>query len=430
MLSLGKMGTKETPVPIKGRALGFWISRFVIVGAAAAAIVFGVVWWSDRPLAEAEASLKRGDVKYAHYLLSNYLDEHPAHQRATALMARVYVALGDPDQALTLFDQSGAATTEDFRAWARAYMMTEQWSMAVPLLEFVEQNAPEDAEVLYELTACRVRLGMFEEALESAQRLARLPGQEARGHMFVGAILRDLGKEEEAAIAFETVLKYDPKAENLQAPAAEFFLQYGQTLLRMGKPEEALEPLKRSAAAKETPEVLFELGNAALRLQRVEDAKVAWERALELDERHLASREALARAALQQSQPQEALDWLSPLAEKDATLESAYLRQRAYTLLGNDEEARQWQESAAELRKKQELDSEVTNLLIDAPHSFWARVIRAHRFAEQGNWRQAELMTQALIQEAPAEPFVIELTNAVHRRGELPSMESLPVTHY
>jgi len=400
------------------------------VAVTAGSILFGIVWWRDRPLAEAEASLEKGDAKYAHYLLAKFLDHHPHHQRATALQARVHVALGNPDLALALFEQAGGATVEDHRAWARALLMTEQWTLAIPLLERVVQKEPENADALYELTACRVRLGMFEQALDSAQHFARLPGQEARGHMFVGAILRDLGKDAEAAAAYQTVLQYDPTAQSLQSPAAEFFLQYGQTLLRLGKPDESLEPLKRSAAARESPEVLLELGNAAMQLQRPEDAKTAWKRALALDERHTLAREALARAALAQGQPQQVLDWLLPLAEKDSTLESAYLRQRAYTLLGKDKESLQWQEMASTLRKRQEFNAEIESLLLDSPQSYLARVIRAHRFAQQGNWRQAELLTEMLIQEAPGEPFVIELASAVHRRRELPSLESLPITHY
>jgi tetratricopeptide (TPR) repeat protein len=248
--------------------------------------------------------------------------------------------------------------------------------------------------------------------------------------MFVGVILRDLGKDAEAAEAFRAVLMHDPQAETLQTPAAEFYLQFGQTLLRLGKPEEALDPLKRSAAARETPEVLYELGNAALHLQRPADAQTAWQRAVAVDERHAPSREALARAALEQSQPQQALDWLSPLPAAGSTLESAYLRQRAYTLLGNDNEAQAWQQRAGELRKQQEFTAEIDHLLLDSPDSFWARAVRAHRFAQQGNWRQAELLAEVLLLEAPAEPFVIELTTAIHRRRDLPSLDSLPITHF
>ncbi|MBW3596506.1 MAG: tetratricopeptide repeat protein [Planctomycetes bacterium] len=414
----------------KERRWAPWIGRVALGCVTAALVVAGTLWWRERPLAEAEESLKQGDARYAHFLAAKFLDDRPQHPRAMALKARALVQLGRPDEALALFDQIGAATAEDLHAWARAVLMTEQWSLAVPLLERVVQMEPENWDALYELTAARVRLGRLEEALESARRFAQAPGQEARGQMFVGAILGDLGKDAEAAEAFRRVLRYDPKAEKLQTPASEFFLQYGQVLLRLGKAEEALEPLKLSAAAQETPAALYELGNAAKQLQRPENAKAAWKRALELDPRHVEAREAMARAALEEEQAEQALEWLSPLPEEESTLESAYLRQRAHTLVGDDEKARRWQDIAADLREKREFEAEIEHLLRDAPQSFWARAARAHRFAEQGNWRQAELLVDGLLKEAPGEPFIIELAGAVHRRRELPSLESLPITHF
>jgi tetratricopeptide (TPR) repeat protein len=417
-------------LPGRKRNWTFWIGRALLIGAAAGFIVLGILWWRDRPLAEAEASLKKGDARYAHFLLAKFLDRYPHHQRATALQAQVHVAMGEADTAIALFEQAGTATHEDERALTRALLMTEQWTLAIPLLERAVQQDADNADALYELTACRVRLGLFEQALESAQRFARLPGQEARGHVFVGAILRDLGKDVEAATAYQTVLKYDPTAGSLQSDPADFFLQYGQTLLRLGKPEESLEPLKRSAAARESPEVLLELGNAAMQLQRVNDAKAAWKRAVALDDRYVAAREALAGVELAQGQAEQALQWLAPLGEEQVTLESAYLRQRAATLLGETAEAERWQQLASKLRKQQEFSAEIDQLMAGSPQSFWARVIRTHRFAEQGNWRQAALLVEVLLQEAPTEPFVIELAAAVHRRRDLPSLQSLPITHF
>lgn len=430
MLSWRKRKSSDPKAPGKGRSWAYWLGRLALVGIVAGSIVLGLVWWTDRPLAQAEEALSKGDPKYAHYLLTKFLAGHPAHPRATALQGQVEVLLGNPYRAIELFEQAGGSTVEDHRAWARALLMTEQWTLALPLLERIARDEPTNADALYELTACRVRLGLFEQALASARQFASLPGQEARGQMFLGVIMRDLGKDAEAVAAFENVLKHDPKAESLQTPAAEFYLQYGQTLLRLGKAEQSLDPLKRSVAARETPDALFELGNAALQLQRPADAQSAWKRAVVVNEQHAGAREALARAALGEGQAQQALDWLSPLADATATLESAYLRQRAYKLLGREQEAQAWQAVAASLRKKQELNAEIDHLMLDSPDSFWARAVRAHRFAEQGNWRQAELLVEILRREAPGEPFVIELTTAVHRRRDLPPLESLPITHF
>jgi tetratricopeptide (TPR) repeat protein len=421
---------KSEPVRLQTRrGILFWIGRAGLVAAATAVIISTVVWWWDRPLHLAEESLLNGDPKYAHYLLVKFLASNPNHSRAMALQGRVYEALGDPKRAIAHFDRAGADTAEDLRAWGRALLVTEQWSLAVPILERVVQMRPDDADALYELTACQVRLGLFERALENAQRFARLPGQEARGHLFMGAILHDLGKNEEAAEAYAKVLEYDPTAQNLQSPPADFYLQYGQTLLSSGQAEASLEPLKRSAAAQETPDVLVTLGNAALQLGRLDDAKAAWQRALVLDEKNVVAREGLAEVALQARQADAAIKWLAPLGEANPTLQTAYLRQRSYGVLGNKEEEQRWRNLATEQRKKQEFRGVIDRLVLDSPLSFWAQAVQAHRFAEQGNWRQAELLIGPLLKQAPEEPFLVALAAAIRRQRDLPALELLPRAH-
>ncbi len=65
-----------------------------------------------------------------------------------------------------------------------------------------------------------------------------------------------------------------------------------------------------------------------------------------------------------------------------------------------------------------------------SPHSFWANVARAHRFAALGNWQQAEDMLNELAREAPQDAFVQDLAAAVRKRGDLPPLERLPVKQF
>ena len=123
--------------------------------------------------------------------------------------------------------------------------------------------------------------------------------------------------------------------------------------------------------------------------------------------------------------------WLLPLRDvEDPGTSLAYLFQRAYTLVGNEQQAQRWTEITARLRKRQRVYAAVENVLSEAPRSFWARVVRAHQFANEGNWVQAERMLaplRASIQRKPT-PFVEQLFQAIQRRGPLPSLESLPIT--
>ena len=72
----------------------------------------------------------------------------------------------------------------------------------------------------------------------SAEKLAENPEQAARAYVFIATIQGDLGNQAAAADAFAEVLKREPAAENLQVSPSDFFLQYGKTFLRLGKPTE------------------------------------------------------------------------------------------------------------------------------------------------------------------------------------------------
>ena len=408
----------------------WWVRGSLVIGFAVL-VTLAMQVWQERSLHQARTALSEGDLKYAHFLLTRFLRQHPGHEEASALQARTLVLMGDVDGAMQLFGEVGAASAEDLHAWAQAFMMRQQWSQALPLLLRVLQLSPRDPHALYEAAACEVRLGRLLDGLQHARELTTVPGQEARAYVFVATILGDLGNHAEAVDAFAQVLKYEPRAENLQVTPAEFYVQQGRTYLRVGQPAQALLPLKKSVAAGESAEALVLLGNAALQLGEPDKAIQAWQRAVQLEPLQIEAREALANQAFQRSQAAEALQWLQPLADvPDLPASTAFLFQRAYTQLKDTTQAEKWRELTAQKRTAEERNSDLQSLMTDAPESFWARVIRAYRFAESGNWGEAELLMTRLLKEAPGEPFVIELGDAVYRRATLPSLDRLPLDHF
>jgi tetratricopeptide (TPR) repeat protein len=340
----------------------------------------------------------------------------------------VLVALGRPGEAIAWFERVGAAAPEDLHAWAEAYLMRQQYSLAHPLLERVLQLEPNNRDALYEITACRTRLGLYDQAMESARRFAQLPGCEARGYVFLGTLQSDLGNYQEAADSYAQVLKFDPEVKDLQVPGYDFLIQYGRTLLRAGRAAQALAPLEQSISLQPSAEAYALLGEARAQLGETSAAAEAWRAAVSLESQHRAAREALANAELSQGRGEEALKWLAPLETgPPLNASTAYLFQRAYTLLKNEEAARQWTERTEKLRRAESLQSAVANLLTVSPQSFWARVIRARQFAVDGNYPQAEAMVEPLLKQAPNEPFVAALAEAVRNRSEPPSLEQIPL---
>jgi hypothetical protein len=143
---------------------------------------------------------------------------------------------------------------------------------------------------------------------------------------------------------------------------------------------------------------------------------------------HSGAREGLASAALLAGDGNTALEWLAPLeADPGLSSSTAYLFQRAYAVAKNEEVATAWRDKAEALREREGIDAALNNFLLVSPQSFWSRVIRAYRFAEAGNRRQAEELLAALQHEAPEDPFVADLGRAVRDGRPLPSLERLPI---
>jgi len=407
-----------------------WIKWLLAMTVIALAVAAGIQWWQDRQLAAAAEALQEGEFKYAMYLVTRYLERHPHDVRAQALQARALLRMGLPEEAIKTFDVIGAASAEDLHALANAFMLQEEWSSASPLLVRLLQLKPNDPDVLYELASCQMRLSQFDAALQTAHAFIEASGQHARGDVLIGSIYGVMRNHREAAQAFARVLEREPEAKNLQISPGEFYLRYGRVLMELGQPQEALMPLKLAAAAQESGEVFVLLGDAASQLGRPENAEAAWKRAVHVEPENLLARVALANAALLKGNGKEALEWLEPMREAKISSSVAYLFQRTYALLGDQEQASQWQEKTAELRREEHVLSVVDHTLISNPDAFWSRVARAHYFASEGNWPEADALISELIKEAPGDPFVIELADAIRRQSELPALSRIPVNQF
>jgi Flp pilus assembly protein TadD len=290
----------DAALPRVGRRRAAWI---VVVAVLALGVTMAVAWWQERPLADAEAALASGNVKRATQLVGEFLDRRPENSRALALKARILVQMGRPSEAIGIFDRIGAASPDDEHALARALLMQQEWSTALPLLEHVVSQQPANADAWYELTSCRTRLGLFREALDSAARFAAVPGNEARGQVFLASIHNDLRNHRPAAEAFATALEHDPTARTLQVTPDDFFAEYGRTLLELGQLPEALEMLDRSLREKPTAEAWSLKGQTLAQSSRQAEADEAWRQALNVEchPRRSARKPGLVDAAERQS---------------------------------------------------------------------------------------------------------------------------------
>lgn len=410
-------------------------ARWGWLAVIAMAVVGGALWSSarrqDRAFVAVEKLLSSEDVSVAIREVAAYQREYPDDSRVFALRARIHLKLGQPREAARLFEQHGAATAVDLQAWGRAYLMQSQWSHAAPILARFLQLEPNDASGLYDLMVCNTRLTRFLDALELAKRLVKIPGYEVVGNLYLGTVYSDLTNSEQAAMHFAKVLELDPELRKLTVPPEEFLTEYGSTLVSLGKGDEAIKVLKRSLENRPMADAAVSLGQAYLQIGDTQQAAANWELAVKLNPAANRALEGLADLALREGNAQKALEWLSPLQES-ATLEPAttYLFQQAYQRSGDLQKAEVWKARTAQLRKRNQVAAVIDRLQVEAPNSYWAQIARAYRFAEVGNWSEAEGLLQQLRDNETPHPFVQQLSTAVKTHGKLPPLEGMPVQNF
>src|SRR5262245_39354606 len=83
------------------------LGKIAIVFASALALVYGILWWQDRPLREVRQKLDRGQPEAALARVSLFLNTHPDDGRALALKARALADVGQTREAVELFEKIG-----------------------------------------------------------------------------------------------------------------------------------------------------------------------------------------------------------------------------------------------------------------------------------------------------------------------------------
>jgi tetratricopeptide (TPR) repeat protein len=408
-----------------------WFCGVIVLAIIAVAVAWGVVQWVERPLAEAEQAWAAGDYEQAAGLAGYFLDTHPNHTRAMVIKARALSRLGRAQEAAELFRRAGVEDVRDIHLLAESLLTLGQFMDALPLLTHVLDSEPHNADALYEITTCRMRLHLYNDALITAATFAEQPGCEPRGRLLLATIYHDLHNHEQAIQQCKRLLELEPDGENLQLPRHEVFILYGRTLLEAGKAKDALPILGRSILLAATAEAYALIGDAAAQVGEPSRAESLWQSALKLDSNYIPAREALANLAVTNRDGKKALEWLKPIeSHPHLQASTAYLFQRAYVLMQDEAAAKAWQAKTAALRKHERLTGTLDRVVSESPNSYWSWIIQAYRFAETGNWEQAAAILQMVSKDKTQDNFVRDLEAAVRSRGTLPPLDRIPLKDF
>ena len=417
--------------PIR-RLLSVLIGIPVITGA----LLLGWLWWAERPLKAVERSLTQGDFRTALERVENYLKGDPASSRALDLKAQSLVGLRRFPDALAIYERIGSDTVSGQRAWGEALLRMQRWTDALPLLRQVHQKQPDNADVTHELAACAMQAGEFEQAVELAGQLAKLPGQRERGLLLLGVLHSNHGNYRLASEAFGQLLESNPDGAGLQILPEELFQGMGQACLNDGKPEEAIRHLTRAIELRPTAERYAFLGEARELQGDLAQAGEAWKQGIARDPDLARAREGLARVALDERQPSQAIEWLQPLSVPSKLTSSiAHTLKRANSLLGDKAAADRWDAEETRLRDAEERKRALDDVVKQAPQSFWALALRAHKYASEGNRQQAATLLRTVDGLRTQKPdgykdpqrFLNQLIDAVQTGSPLPSLDLVPL---
>jgi tetratricopeptide (TPR) repeat protein len=286
----------------------------------------------------ARVFLARGDPARAAETLERLLGDHPGDRYALHLLGTAYRRLGREDDARFAlavgatgepawrdpWSDDVAAARRGFAAilkQATAHAMAGQFDLAIPLLERLRTQRPDDAGLLAYLGGVYAAAGRLTEAvavlesvlareadhfdahlnlataylfsrkLDRAQvhgdrAIALRPGS-SKAHETRGMILWQTGRAAEAAAAFERALALDPRSQRPRTWIGSMLLEQDRAADALRQFEAALgsDPLSVDA--------LVGIGLAEIRLGARDEARLALTRAAQLDPDHPRVKDAL-----------------------------------------------------------------------------------------------------------------------------------------
>jgi tetratricopeptide (TPR) repeat protein len=275
----------------------------------------------------AEAYVATGHPEQAREALASYLSEHPDRSAGYENVAFFELSQGQTDEALAAFDKAAALHPDDSMKIETgrfmAHALRDEWSKAEAVAKRLMASG--DARQRWEGGTTLAMASLYRGDVGEARRLTtegaktgRNPEERVGARLFRARLEAELGRDLEALAEAEGVLREKVKEPKLRA---EGHAMKAICLTRLGRKAEAEKSLAEVEAFLETiPRPLAEPGRLHLEGQIAlargdhETAGRALERAaalapvdeLKMDGEAVEIRYALARAALERGEPEEA----------------------------------------------------------------------------------------------------------------------------
>jgi len=317
-----------------------------------------------------QAAMEETDELIQHFVALGYIAKQPE----------------DRDQA--------AAECRREAEWnlARVYTSTWRFGEALPLLEELQRQAPDRGEFAVALADCQMRLGLFEEARQSAASAAE---------------------------------------KHPRSPVARVVL--GQLAFEEKRFRESLEHLLAAEKlAPTTPELHTNIGLTYLKLRRWTDAERALNKAIEIDPHGPLAWQGLARVRLRQGREEEAAQFaLSSIACRHDLPLSHFWLGVALARLGRRERAIQAFETSLSFRPPLRISHRMLGRLCRGSakgekHAKAARDFVVHRLEEEKRLNTLREEARRRSKERPAAEVVVPAAAIVRQQLDFTLVSGLP----
>jgi len=309
----------------------------------------------DPRMASADALLRAGKSQDALVLLNELSAAAPATPRLEAKIGKAYFQSNQFQKAvphLKLALQQNNSDAESTQLLALSYFALAQYSEAIPLLEKLNPQLPENSnDGTYLLASCYIMTQHWDDARTTFANLFSVPPDSAMAYLVFGKFLVRQRLEDRAVPEVQAALQRDPRLA-----MAHFLL--GEIDLSKGDAPAAVEELNKELAVNPSVWLVYwRLGDAYVRLEKYDEAEKVLKQAIWLNETSSGAYILLGQVALKRNDPGMAAGVLERAVKLDQQNDYVhYFLAKAYQGLGRTTEANQHFAIAKQLRNNKRAD--------------------------------------------------------------------------
>ena len=252
----------------------------LVVVAGAAAFFGGRVLLKSDPLDLAREAYQKGDYERSAELARKQLEAKPGDPDGIRAMARALARIGKLDSSLRLYTKVKTETfeVEDSFLFGQILAQTGQYDQAMNVWDQAAAKTSDHPELLDGLARLTATHQRIEEGAHAAEKLAKIPGWEARGLLILGTCRAMMDDWEGAVEALRQGIELDPTAKGAPYTPKQYRKILARCLLRLGNAKEARPHLQAALAEGDDGETAWLESRVDIQEGRFKEAAAAIER--------------------------------------------------------------------------------------------------------------------------------------------------------